>query len=151
VREYFWPHARASLRQIGLTERHIHARRVLRWIRARGKAELSREEARREALGQRLDADQTDELLEALTRAGWLRELEIVPNGGRPARRWEVNPLLVATAESAGTAQSHPHPGLSALSALSAAHTEIGKGSARVSPDRAPALGPVGDSLDELE
>ena len=28
VRDYFWPHARAALRQIGLTERHAKARRV---------------------------------------------------------------------------------------------------------------------------
>ena len=150
VRDYFWPHARASLRQIGLTERHIHARRVLRWIRARGKAELSREEVRREALGQKLDADQTDGVLEALTRASWVRELEIVSSGGRPARRWQVNPLLVTTAETAGTAQSHPQPGLSALSALSAVHTEFSRGSLQVPPDRVPALGPVGDSLDDL-
>jgi hypothetical protein len=34
MREYFWPHARASLRQIGLTDRHRHLRRALRWIRA---------------------------------------------------------------------------------------------------------------------
>ena len=33
-REYFWPHARACIRQIGLTERHIEARRALRWLRA---------------------------------------------------------------------------------------------------------------------
>ena len=33
-REYFWPHARACIRQIGLTERHVEARRVLRWLRA---------------------------------------------------------------------------------------------------------------------
>ena len=155
VREYFWPHARASLRQIGLTERHIHARRVLRWIRARGKAELSREEVRREALGQKLDAEQTDGVLEALMRASWVREIEIASSGGRPARRWQVNPLLGTTAESAGTAQSHPHPGLSALSALSAVHTELGGGvaegsSAREISNRPPALGPVGDSLDDL-
>jgi hypothetical protein len=34
VVDYFWPHARAALRQIGLTERHAKARRVLRWLRA---------------------------------------------------------------------------------------------------------------------
>jgi hypothetical protein len=30
VRDYFWPHSRAALRQIGLSERHADARRVLR-------------------------------------------------------------------------------------------------------------------------
>ena len=54
ARDYFWPHARAALRQIGLSERHITARHILRWIKAAGKREVSREEVRREALGQSL-------------------------------------------------------------------------------------------------
>src|ERR1043165_519949 len=33
--DYFWPHSRAALRQIGLTERHATARRTLRWIEAK--------------------------------------------------------------------------------------------------------------------
>jgi hypothetical protein len=43
VRDYFWPHSRAALRQIGLNERHANTRRVLRWIKALGKHEVSRE------------------------------------------------------------------------------------------------------------
>ena len=35
VRDYFFPHARACLRQIRLTERHANARRVLRWLKAK--------------------------------------------------------------------------------------------------------------------
>src|SRR5262245_64125182 len=95
VREYFWPHARASLRQIGLTERHVNARRALRWIRARGKTEISLEDVRRDALGQKLDAEQTATLLETLARSGWVRELKTAstPRGGRPRQRWQVNPL----------------------------------------------------------
>jgi hypothetical protein len=54
---FFWPHARAALRQIGLSDRHRNARRVLRWIKAQGKDEISREEIRRDALGQKLDAE----------------------------------------------------------------------------------------------
>ena len=57
VRDYFWPHSRAALRQIGLNERHANARRVLRWIKAHRKHEVSREEVRREALSQTFDAD----------------------------------------------------------------------------------------------
>src|SRR5262249_23085204 len=34
VRDYFWPHARSSLRLIGLSERHVNARKVLRWLQA---------------------------------------------------------------------------------------------------------------------
>ena len=41
LREYFWPHARAALRQIGLTDRHRDLRRTLRWIRASGQTEIS--------------------------------------------------------------------------------------------------------------
>jgi hypothetical protein len=40
-REYFWPYSRAALRQIGLTEKHSKARRVLCWIRTNRKAEVS--------------------------------------------------------------------------------------------------------------
>jgi hypothetical protein len=47
---YFWPHARAVLRQIGLTERHADARRILRWLRANRCTEVSREDIRRHAL-----------------------------------------------------------------------------------------------------
>jgi hypothetical protein len=36
-REYFWPHARAALRQIGLNDRHKDERRVLRWVKEQGR------------------------------------------------------------------------------------------------------------------
>ena len=50
VRDYFWPHSRAALRQIGLNERHANARRLLRWIRAHNRREISLKDARRDAL-----------------------------------------------------------------------------------------------------
>jgi hypothetical protein len=94
-REYFLPHARAALRQIGLTDQHADARGVLRWARAERRSTVSREEIRRDALAQRLDAAQTQKLIDALVRAGWLREIGNQKNGrGRPARRWQVNPEL---------------------------------------------------------
>jgi hypothetical protein len=123
IREYFWPHARTALRQIGLTERHVNARRVLRWIRARGKTEVTLQDVRRDALGQKLDAEQTANLLAALGRAGWVRELEAVstPRGGRPARRWQVNPIIgTPTAETAETAQTPPSPSSREVSAIRA-------------------------------
>jgi uncharacterized protein DUF3987 len=101
--EFFWPHARAALRQIGLSERHANTRRVLRWIKANGKDEVSREEVRREALGQSLDADQTQHLLDGLVKAGWLREIT-TKTPGRTRRRWQVNTLINGTAESAESA-----------------------------------------------
>jgi uncharacterized protein DUF3987 len=105
VRDYFWPHSRAALRQIGLNERHADTRRVLRWIKARGKQEVSREEIRRDALGQRLDADQTQHLLDGLVKAGWLCPTSI-DTPGRTRRRWQVNPKLHDAAETAESAES---------------------------------------------
>jgi hypothetical protein len=129
-REYFWPHSRAALRQIGISERHANARRVLRWVRAHSKTEIVLKDIRRDALAQSLDAKQTLALLDSIAAAGWIRPLQPVKTGGRPVQRWEVNPLL-AHAESAGTAerggegvQEEPAGGLSALSALSACHLE---------------------------
>jgi hypothetical protein len=49
--DYFWPHARASLRQVGLSEKHAKARRVLRWLRAKGLKDFSLMDIRREPLG----------------------------------------------------------------------------------------------------
>jgi hypothetical protein len=107
VGDYFWPHSRAALRQIGLNERHAHARRLLRWARAQNSREISLKDARREALGQSLDADQTQELLDGLVKAGWLRKAT-TPTAGRPIHRWEVNPKLFApNAESAESAENN--------------------------------------------
>jgi hypothetical protein len=50
VREYFWPHGRAALRQIGLSERHANKRRVLRWIRESKQSEVSVMAIRRDCL-----------------------------------------------------------------------------------------------------
>jgi hypothetical protein len=105
VRDYFWPHGRAALRLIGISERHVNERRVLRWIRAKNRIEVSREDVRRDALSQSLDAEPTQKLLDDLVKAGWLRETT-TPTAGRSRRRWAVNPklLLEGTAGSAGSA-----------------------------------------------
>jgi hypothetical protein len=65
VPDYFWPHARAALRQIGLSERHANERRDLRWIAANKLNEVSLMDIRRNALAQSLDADQTLDLMGA--------------------------------------------------------------------------------------
>ena len=105
-REFFWPHARAALRQIGLNDRHKNARRVLRWIKANGKDEVSREEIRREALGQKLDAEQTQDLLDGLEKSGWAKKVAI-RTPGRSRHRWKINPILFLEqpAESAESAE----------------------------------------------
>jgi Protein of unknown function (DUF3987) len=104
VRDYFWPHSRAALRQIGLSERHAKARAVLRWIRKNHKTEVSREDIRRDALSQSLDADQVQDLIDGLVKAGWLRQITI-RTPGRSRNRWEVNPKLFAN-DTAGSAES---------------------------------------------
>jgi len=96
-REYFWPHSRAALRQIGLTEKHNNARRALCWIRTNRRTEVSLLDIRREAFGRRLDAEQTRSLLDGLVRAGWLN-LVTTKTGGRDIQRWQVNPLLFSGA-----------------------------------------------------
>jgi hypothetical protein len=98
IRDYFWPHSRAALRQIGLNERHANARRLLWWIRAHNRREISLKDARRDALGQSLDADETQELLENVAKAGWLRR-KTTETDGRPKHRWEANPKLFASNE----------------------------------------------------
>jgi hypothetical protein len=96
-RDYFWPHSRAALRQIGLSEKHTNARRALTWIRTNQKAEVSLLDIRREALGRRFDAEQTRGLLDGLVRAGWLK-LVTTKTEGRAVHRWQVNPLLFSGA-----------------------------------------------------
>src|SRR5262249_32783456 len=52
---------------------------------------------RREALGRRVDAEQTRSLLDGLVRAGWLK-LMTTKTAGRAIHRWRVNPLLFSGA-----------------------------------------------------
>jgi Protein of unknown function (DUF3987) len=123
-RDYFWPHSRAALRQIGLSDGHALARRVLKWIRAHKADEriVSLKDIRREALGQTIDAKKTEAVLDQLEQTGWLRQ-ETTPTGGRARRRWHVNDLLFSLEPDAESAQSagrvRPSP-LSALPALPA-------------------------------
>jgi len=124
IKDYFWPHARAALRQIGLSDRHVNARRALRWVKAcRGPGqEISIEDIRRDALGQKLDAEQTVDLLAAMERSGWVREKKTEARGrGRPARRWEANPLLLRLAENAENAENR----FSAIPAIPASAREL--------------------------
>jgi hypothetical protein len=106
MRVFFWPHARAVLRQIGLNDRHKNGRSVLKWIRQHGLMEVSVKDIRRDFLGQRLDAEATEKLLDDLERGGWLRKVS-TRTPGRSRHRWQVNPKLFEEegAESAITAE----------------------------------------------
>jgi hypothetical protein len=98
VLDYFWPHARAALRQIGLTDRHVNERRVLRWLQEQRADQIALKDIRREALAQRLDADATRLVLDGLVKKQWLRMI-VTPSRvgrGRPTVRWVVNPALFA-------------------------------------------------------
>ena len=90
-----------------MNERHANARRLFRWILARKKDEISLQDARRDALGQSLDADQTQDLLAKMEKAGWLR-MKTGRTAGRSKHRWEVNPKLFSfkNAQSAESAES---------------------------------------------
>jgi len=110
-RDYFWLHSRAALRQIGLTEKHTNARRALCWIRTNRKVEVSLQDIRQDALGRRLDAEQTRSLLDGLVRAGWLR-LVTKKTAGRAVHRWQVNPQLFPGASPLPESPERPERGL---------------------------------------
>jgi hypothetical protein len=109
-RDYFWPHSRAALRQIGLSEKHTNARRALVWIRGNQKAEVSLLDIRQDALARRLDAEQTRSLLDSLARAGWLK-LMTSKTGGRAIHRWQVNPQLLSGAGPLPESPERPERG----------------------------------------
>jgi hypothetical protein len=104
--DYFRAHARAVLARAFPSDGERLMRQVLGWIRARGAARISREDVRRDALGQALNAHQSLQVIQALERAGFLRKAEADYAGnGRPALRWDVNPALIGVtlAETAET------------------------------------------------
>jgi hypothetical protein len=102
---YYWPHGCAALRQMGLSDKHIEARRVLRWVRANDRREVSLKDIRRDALKQRLDAEDTQAVIDGLVRAGWLRQVT-TRTPGRALHRYEVNPQLFSLDLGAGSAAS---------------------------------------------
>jgi len=100
---HFRAHARAVLARAFPSDGERLMRQVLAWIRARG---VSREDVRRDALGQALNAHQSLRVIQSLERAGFLRRAEVDYAGnGRPALRWDVNPALIGVtlAETAET------------------------------------------------
>jgi hypothetical protein len=81
----------------GRTDRDRHARRALRWLRQMKVSEISREDLRRDAFYQSLDAQETDRVVSRLVEANVLRLAPQRRGGpGRPARRWQVHPAVRA-------------------------------------------------------
>jgi hypothetical protein len=94
--EYFRSHARAVLARAFPSKVDDLARRVLAWISDRRVAELSREDVRRDALHQAVDAEQALKVIRVLERAGYLREVAAEPGKlGRRPMRWQVHPALI--------------------------------------------------------
>jgi hypothetical protein len=93
---YFRPHSLAVFNHVGPTELERHARRVVRWLKAGRRAEVSGREVRCDALGRTLNAAETAEVLERLEATGVVRRLNSAnKRSGRPNERWEVNPAVV--------------------------------------------------------
>lgn len=91
--DYYLPQARAVFDQVGIAGRDRAARKVARWLKRLGSAEISREEVRRDALCQTVDAEGAEEILARLEAGGVVRPVVTRPDGaGRPRRRWLVNP-----------------------------------------------------------
>jgi hypothetical protein len=96
--DYYWPHAQAVFGQAAATLAERRVRRVGRWLQRLRPETISREEVRREALGNTIDAEMAESVIERLEQHGALRVLQQQANrsAGRPRRRWQVNPELWA-------------------------------------------------------
>jgi hypothetical protein len=103
LREYFWPHARAALRQIGLTDRHRHLRRALRqgqWLADNlAKGHPSRGLRRRPRC-------RTDSRFARSSCADGVVAPRENRHRGGPLERWHVDPAIFQTAETATTAEN---------------------------------------------
>ena len=100
---YYRPHASALLQRAMPADVECRARRVVQWLRLEARGCVSRKDVRRKALAQTVNAAETDRVLARLVEAGVLQAMqsEKHPQGGRPALRWAVNPLLQAAKRGA--------------------------------------------------
>jgi hypothetical protein len=94
--DYYWPHAQSVFGQACSTLAERRVRRVGHWLQRMRPDTISREEVRREALSQAVDADTAESVIERLEQYGVLRMLEPqrVGSRGPSRRRWAVNPEL---------------------------------------------------------
>jgi len=93
---YFRPHARAVFQQAAPSNFTAQVRRAARWLKAAGKTVVSREDIRRDALSQSINAHEAEMVIGRLAVAGMLRliDAESSPHRGPRTRRWQVNPAL---------------------------------------------------------
>ena len=93
---YFRPHARAVFQQAAPSNCTAQVRRTARWLKAAGKAVVSREDIRRDALSQSINAHEVEMVIGRLTTAGMLRFMDTKPRRtvarafgvGRSIPRW---------------------------------------------------------------
>jgi hypothetical protein len=92
---YFRPHARVVFDRAAPTDFERRVRRVARWLRDGRAGTVSREDIRRRALGQTVNASDADQVLQRLGFLGFVRPDRSEDRAfGRPAKRWQVNPVL---------------------------------------------------------
>jgi hypothetical protein len=93
---YFRPHARAVFDRAAPSDFDRRVRRVARWLKEGGATVVSREDIRRRALGQTVNASDTNHVLSRLHFLGFVRPdlCDDREGPGRPANRWQVNPAL---------------------------------------------------------
>ncbi len=109
--DYLWPHARFAFGTAGVTDQCRHADRVLRWIAKHRVDEVSREQIRREALSQAVDAGGADAVIALLVTQGWLQPVARTTTGpGRPPRRWQVTNPPEPCGEACPDAESKDAP-----------------------------------------
>jgi hypothetical protein len=96
--DYYWPHAQAVFGEGPVTTVERRVRRAGRWLCRTRPGTVSREQMRREALGQSVNADGADAVIERLEQYGALRMQPVDKEERRGPRklRWQVNPELWA-------------------------------------------------------
>ncbi len=94
--DYFRPHANLVFDRAGPTDLQRQARRVVRWLKANGRTDVTREDIRCRALCRSVNASRTDLVLGRLWSGGVVRPVAHMsaPQGGRPPQLWQVNPAL---------------------------------------------------------
>jgi hypothetical protein len=95
--EYYYPHAQAVFDTALVSDFQRRVRRAAKWLRDSGETVVSREDIRRKALCQTINADQATSVLMELDRLGYARRAKQPDRAGagRRAERWEVNPALL--------------------------------------------------------
>jgi hypothetical protein len=94
---YYLPQAQSVFDRAGVAGCELAARRTARWLRNVRSTVISREDVRRQALCQTVNAAVAEDVIARLEAAGLLRALPATGSaeGGPRLRRWAVNPQLV--------------------------------------------------------